>query len=95
MIGIGRIGAAVLLALGVGLAGCGGGGGGGDDPKAEGAYAVNGDDGSGMLLLVLENDELWGVYRLATNTPGGNHGGFFYGSGSSSDGTYTVAELRD
>ncbi|TXL65257.1 hypothetical protein [Zeimonas arvi] len=91
--------------LAAALGGCGGGG---DDPVvatgpasaprvAEGAYALDNDDGSGIFLLVLENDQLWGVYRLppATGRAGGEHGGFVQGNGSSRDGNYTVAELRD
>ncbi|NLD67810.1 MAG: hypothetical protein GX644_03245 [Limnobacter sp.] len=98
MSGFGRIGAAFFVALSVGLAGCGGGGGSDDDsppdpgtPKAEGAYAYSNANGSGGLLLVLENDELWGTYWLGDGT----HAGFVQGTGSSTGNTYTAADVRD
>lgn len=81
------------------LVACGGGG--GDAPpssstRAEGVYAgtLTGSSSSAFELLVLENDEYWGLY--GTNTASTFFvAGFIQGTGTSNNGSFTSSNARD
>jgi hypothetical protein len=97
---------AVSLALSLSvltLTTCGGGGGGSSSPspvapvaKAEGVYSgsLTGSTSSAFQLLVLENDEYWGLYGTSS-TSAFFVAGFLQGQGTSSNGSFTSSSLKD
>lgn len=79
------------------------GGGGGDSPaatnsssKAEGVYegTLSGSSSSVFQLLVLENDEYWGLYGSQVGNTFGVRG-FIQGQGTSNNGSFTSANAKD
>ena len=88
---------AVVFTLGA----CGGGGGDSTSPapsatKAEGVYSgtLTGSTSSAFKLLVLENDEYWGVYG-ADSASAFLVAGFIQGQGTSNNGSFTSSNLKD
>lgn len=91
---------ASLLVVAV-LAGCGGGG--GDDvpdapqSKAEGAYQgsiVSGSGNQNFQLLILENDEFWGLYGTKYQDTF-YVSGLLQGQGNSSNNKFTASGVKD
>lgn len=91
----------VVLAAAAVLGACGGGGGDSPPPqsssnRAEGVYSgtLTGSSSSAFQLLVLENDEYWGLYGASTAS---NFYvvGFLQGTGASNNGSFTSGNTKD
>ncbi|MDO9166102.1 MAG: hypothetical protein Q7U13_08345 [Rhodoferax sp.] len=83
------------------LVACGGGGGETSTaavatPSAEGVYGgtLTGSTSSAFQMLVLENGDFWSMYGISTPTAFGV-AGFVQGSGTSNNGTFTSANVKD